>query len=198
MGYKIKEKCFPSGGNKYLLLKKVFWKPCISLFIYPFHYISKKNIVLIMQSVLQVLFLLILTIYSCSPKGSSPIKEKDTGFLFAEYLILKDGSYNLDSLDRNPISLLGSEGFLKRLYSTMNYPADARNNGISGTVLLQLSIDKQGHLVDLVLKESLSEECDKEAMQAVLHAAKARFQPAIKNGVPVFVKFDFPVRYRLE
>jgi len=142
-------------------------------------------------------FFIVLFILSCSPKAFVVDLEKDTGWKNTSYLTFSNGSYSQDSLDRNPVSTLGSEGFLKSLYSNVTYPVTARNAGISGIVVLELSIDEKGNLIDSIVKESLSPECDQEVLRAVRKACEAGFFPAIKDGKAVAVKFDFPFKFRL-
>jgi len=134
---------------------------------------------------------------SCSPKAFVVDLEKDTGFYEASYLVFSNGTYSQDTLDRNPVSTLGSEGFLKSLYSNARYPLAARNAGISGIVILELSIDEKGKLIDSYVKESLSPECDQEVLRSVRKTCETGFFPAIKDGKAVGVKFDFPFRFKL-
>ncbi|HEY5074240.1 MAG TPA: TonB family protein [Pyrinomonadaceae bacterium] len=69
------------------------------------------------------------------------------------------------------------------------YPQDAREKKIEGTVVLSMTIDHDGIPQNVQVKRSLSPSLDQSAVDAV---RKWRFEPAIKNGQPasMFVSFD--------
>jgi TonB family protein len=62
------------------------------------------------------------------------------------------------------------------------YPADAREKKIEGTVRLGFTIDHDGVPQNVVVKQSLYPSLDQAAIDAV---HKWRFEPAIKDGQPV-------------
>ncbi|MEK6336798.1 MAG: TonB family protein [Acidobacteriota bacterium] len=72
------------------------------------------------------------------------------------------------------------------------YPQDAREKGIEGTVQLGMTIDHQGLPQNIVVKRSVYPSIDQAAIEA---ARKMRFEPGIKNGEPasmvITVEFDF-------
>ncbi len=69
------------------------------------------------------------------------------------------------------------------------YPQDAREKKIEGTVALSMTIDHDGIPQNVQVKRSLSPSLDQSAVDAV---RKWRFEPAIKNGQPasMFVSID--------
>jgi TonB family protein len=69
------------------------------------------------------------------------------------------------------------------------YPQDAREKKIEGTVQLSMTIDHDGIPQNVQVKRSLSPSLDQSAVDAV---RKWRFEPAIKNGQPasMFVSID--------
>jgi len=69
------------------------------------------------------------------------------------------------------------------------YPQDAREKKIEGTVVLSMTIDHDGIPQNVQVKRSLSPSLDQSAVDAV---RKWRFEPAIKNGQPasMFVSID--------
>ena len=75
------------------------------------------------------------------------------------------------------------------------YPDLARRMGIAGTVVLEVSIDEEGKVMDAVVKQGLGYGCDESALESV---RKARFYPArADDGQPVAVKVQIPFHFRL-
>ncbi len=75
-----------------------------------------------------------------------------------------------------------------------NYPEDARKAGIMGKVILKVTILKTGEITHLEVLQSLREDLDRNAMEAV---KQWRFEPALKDGEPVSVFYHITVNFRL-
>lgn len=77
------------------------------------------------------------------------------------------------------------------------YPPDAREKKIEGTVLLTLTIDQEGLPQNIQVKRSVYPSLDQSAIEA---ARKLRFEPAMKDGQPVSqvisVEYHFNVESR--
>src|SRR5215510_5577674 len=65
------------------------------------------------------------------------------------------------------------------------YTDKARNNGIQGTVILQVVFRRYGLLTDIRVLRGLPDGLTENAIEA---AKKIRFQPAMKNGRPISVR----------
>jgi protein TonB len=96
---------------------------------------------------------------------------------------------------QNKISKLPvfSEGAIKKV---LTYPTIAQRSGIEGSVILELFIDREGVVQRVfILKETPPDRGFGEA------AAKAfqgqRCIPAEANGIPVAVRYRYPVRFAL-
>ena len=76
---------------------------------------------------------------------------------------------------------------------TVKYPEAARVKGITGNVLVQATVGANGALSGLKVNQSLSPECDSEALRAV--ALLPAWQPARRKGVPVPVAIVVPVPF---
>jgi protein TonB len=87
-----------------------------------------------------------------------------------------------------------SEGphFLKR--ELPKYPVLAREREKEGTVILRLSIDELGRLVDVSILRRAGSGFDEEAVRAVRNSS---FSPARKNGKPVSCWARLPIRFVL-
>ena len=74
------------------------------------------------------------------------------------------------------------------------YSEEARKAKYSGTVVLQLIVDAQGHARDIRVVRSLGLGLDEKAIEAV---NKWKFRPGYKNGAPVAVQATIEVNFRL-
>jgi len=75
------------------------------------------------------------------------------------------------------------------------YPLDAREKKIEGTVVLTLTVDHEGLPQNIQVKKSLYPSLDQSAVEA---ARKMRFEPAMKNGQPVSMWISVEMDFRAE
>lgn len=74
------------------------------------------------------------------------------------------------------------------------YPRIAREIGKEGTVILMVTIDERGRLVDVEVLKRAGSGFDEEAVRAVRESS---FRPAKRNGKPVTCKAHLPIRFVL-
>jgi periplasmic protein TonB len=74
------------------------------------------------------------------------------------------------------------------------YSEEARKAKYSGTVLLSVIVDQEGHARDIKILKSLGMGLDEKAMEAVL---KWKFKPGMKGGQAVNVRAQIEVNFRL-
>lgn len=75
------------------------------------------------------------------------------------------------------------------------YPRLARELGKEGVVLLLLTIDEHGRLIDVQVSKRAGSGFDEEALRAVKDST---FTPAKRNGRPVLCKASLPVHFVLK
>lgn len=75
------------------------------------------------------------------------------------------------------------------------YPRLAREFGKEGTVLLQVTIDEHGRLVDVEVIKRAGSGFDEEALRAVRNST---FHPARRNGRPVLCRAHLPILFQLK
>ncbi|HMT28348.1 MAG TPA: energy transducer TonB, partial [Bacteroidia bacterium] len=80
--------------------------------------------------------------------------------------------------------------------STIRYPSKALSNNISGTVYISFVVDTAGLVRNVQLIRGISQECDQEAIKAVLNMPK--WIPGSQNGNKVSVEMSLPVRFVLK
>ena len=75
------------------------------------------------------------------------------------------------------------------------YPEQARQQGVEGTVVLQLTVRADGSPSDVRVSRSSGHAALDEA--AIAHVRRARFSPALKDGKAVPLPMTFRVKFRL-
>ena len=88
----------------------------------------------------------------------------------------------------------GDEALMNFLTKEIQYPEVARNNGITGTVLIEFVVEKDGRVSNAKVKVPLFPECDKEAVRGVM--AMPKWKPGKNMGKPVRCFFQVPVTFR--
>ncbi|NUO02913.1 MAG: energy transducer TonB [Saprospiraceae bacterium] len=81
----------------------------------------------------------------------------------------------------------------------LRYPDIARQNGIEGTVVISLVIEKNGTIGDATIVRDIGGGCGEEALRVVqlMNKKKIRWSPGMVRGKPVRVQFYLPVKYKL-
>jgi periplasmic protein TonB len=76
-----------------------------------------------------------------------------------------------------------------------NYTELARKARITGIVIVQATVDKQGNVVDAKVLKGLPMGLDQEALNAI---KRWKFEPATLNGKPVDVYYNLTVNFTLQ
>lgn len=100
-----------------------------------------------------------------------------------------------DTVDEKP-SFPGGESAMKSfLKSNVKYPIVAQENGDQGCVFVQFIIEKDGSISDVKVDRGDAPSLYKEAMRVV--KAMPKWNPGKLKGIPVRVKNEVPVVFRL-
>ncbi len=84
----------------------------------------------------------------------------------------------------------------KYLKKSFRYPESALNNNIEGRVIVKFSINEDGSISDVHVIQSLSPDCDSEAVR--LYRNMPRWRPGMQNGKRVKVIFTQPLTFTLD
>ena len=76
-----------------------------------------------------------------------------------------------------------------------SFPAEAREKGIEGRIIIQFVINKNGKAVEPLIVQSVDPLLDKEAIRLINSMPK--WKPGEEKGEPVRVKFTMPINFRL-
>lgn len=79
---------------------------------------------------------------------------------------------------------------------SIRYPKDALKANVQGRVFVKFIVDKEGHVADVEVVQSLFPSLDAETVRAVrqLH----RFRPGLQDGLSVAVSFTLPIHYGID
>ena len=94
--------------------------------------------------------------------------------------------------DRAPVYPGGETAMGLFFLEHLNYPA-AKAAGISGTVLVNATVNEDGSITNPVVAQSLAPECDAEALRVV--GLLSGWQPAMRRGHPLPVLVQLPVPF---
>ncbi len=83
----------------------------------------------------------------------------------------------------------------KFLAANIQYPQQAVDAGIQGTVYVQFVIDSKGNITDTKILRGIGGGCDEEALRVV--KAMPLWHPGKQNGKPVRVLFNMAVIFKL-
>ena len=90
-------------------------------------------------------------------------------------------------------------GLLDYVNSRALYPAAAREQGISGMVVISFIVEKNGLINRPEIVRDPGGDLGLAALRSVVGMAReVRWRPAFKDGKPVRYKFNLPIRFRLE
>ena len=84
---------------------------------------------------------------------------------------------------------------MQYLAENVKYPASARQKKITGRVIIQFVVEKDGSITEAKVMKSVAPELDAEALRIVNSMPK--WNPGIKDGKPVRVRFKLPISFKL-
>jgi periplasmic protein TonB len=100
------------------------------------------------------------------------------------------------SLDINP-SFPGGELALKSfLERNIQYPEEAINDGVEGTIKVAFEINEKGELSAIKILNKIGAGCDEEAKRVLKMMPK--WNPGIYNGKPVSSRWEIPMSFKLK
>lgn len=109
----------------------------------------------------------------CFDEGGQPIK-------FSRFETMPKARYDINS----------------SLAKHIRYPDLARENNIEGRVVVRFRVDEQGDLQDITIMKGVSENINREAINAV--KAMHNWTPAIRDDKPTSMDFTLPITFKLE
>lgn len=90
----------------------------------------------------------------------------------------------------------GMPALMRFMAQNLQYPAQAREQGVQGRVVVEFVVETDGRLTGCRVLRSVSPELDREALR--LLSIMPRWEPGSKDGQPVRVRYTYPIAFRLE
>lgn len=89
---------------------------------------------------------------------------------------------------------------LNFMYSNIQYPWEARQQNIEGTVVTTFVIEKDSTISNIKLVKDIGGGCGESVLRVVnaMNAVGVRWVPGKMKGQPVRSQFNLPIRFRLE
>ncbi|MCX6173449.1 MAG: energy transducer TonB [Ignavibacteriales bacterium] len=85
-------------------------------------------------------------------------------------------------------------GGMQKIISQVVYPAEAKRNGVAGTVFVLAFVDENGSVRKTLLTKGIGGGCDEAALRAV---SASRFKPGKDKGRYAKVQIQIPVPFKL-
>ncbi|MFA4853498.1 MAG: energy transducer TonB [Bacteroidales bacterium] len=90
----------------------------------------------------------------------------------------------------------GEQAMYKWLSKKIKYPKNAKENEITGTVIITFVIEKNGSVSNVEILKGIGGGCEEEALRVIKLMPK--WKPGKQSGVPVRVQFNLPIIFTLE
>ena len=84
---------------------------------------------------------------------------------------------------------------LEFVYGKLEYPEEAKQAGISGTVIAQFIVDKKGQVQNPKIVRSIGGGTDEAVLKVIRQMPD--WVPGKQRGQPVNVQFNLPIRFQL-
>ncbi len=86
--------------------------------------------------------------------------------------------------------------FMEAIYKNIRYPENAREEGITGDVLIRFVVEKDGSISDITPLRGVCESIEQECMRVMKFMPE--WMPGMKNEKPVKVSYNLPIKFKLE
>lgn len=121
--------------------------------------------------------------------GKSAMPQSTTDTISAN-----DQSY-LAYTDTANLKTLSGRSVTKFLADNYNYPNEAFDNEISGTIYIHFIVEKDGTVSNVTIEKGLCKACDAEVIRVV---KRLRVHPVMIDGKAERIRFRVPIRLVLE
>ncbi len=93
----------------------------------------------------------------------------------------------------------GVSGMYNQLYSVINYPQEAREDSIQGTVIIEFDVFEDGSIGNYAaINDTLGYGLADAALEAVMTLSNRGFCPARENCTAVIFKYTLPIKFVLQ
>ena len=100
------------------------------------------------------------------------------------------------SVEQMPTFPGGDAALMRYISSRLQYPANAQDSRIQGTVVVQFVVTNTGRVGEAKVVRSVDRDLDREAIRVC--RSLPNFVPGRQNGQPVNVWYTLPVKFKLQ
>jgi periplasmic protein TonB len=108
----------------------------------------------------------------------------------------QDTIYESFNIDVQPFFHGGDEALTDYIQARIQYPKEAKNNGIEGTVYIRFVVTKNGTIGETQIMRTVDPNLEMEAIRVIRNLPK--WTPGKKDGKHVNVWFIIPVKFKLQ
>lgn len=105
-----------------------------------------------------------------------------------------DGPFTL--VEEMPSYPGGQDALFAYISTNLKYPQEAMDKGIQGTVIVAFVVERNGSISEVRTLRGIGGGCDEEAVRVV--QGMPDWTPGKQGGKAVRVRFNLPIRYRLQ
>ena len=133
-----------------------------------------------------------------STQGETILVRKDAADTY------DDGNHTVKRIaelnDTPPIFPGGEKEMLRFIYTNIKYPVEARSKGIYGEMTAQFTVEKDGSISNLKIKNDLGGGLKEEVLRVMklVQEMPEKWTPATKNGEVIRSTYELPFEYHLE
>ena len=86
------------------------------------------------------------------------------------------------------------------IFSNLQYPKEAKDQGLEGTVVTSFVVNTEGQLEDIAIDRSVHESLDKIVLKLMgsMNHMEAAWEPGQKDGEKVNVRMRLPIKFKLD
>ncbi len=108
----------------------------------------------------------------------------------------EDRVFYISEVENKPLFPGGEAEMYKWISSNIVYPLDAAEEGITGRVIVEFVIERDGSISDVIILRGRHPSLDNEAIRLV--KAMPVWIPGYFNGNTVRVKYTLPIKFKIE
>ena len=150
--------------------------------------ISKLSIIIFFVFSMNYVFAQVESVEHEAEKAPSIITNNDT-------LQINDSDYVFVFADEHPSFPGGDAARIKYFKDSIQYPKEAEEKGLEGSVYVTFVIEVDGSITHVRLLKGIGSGCDEEAIRATQDMPN--WIAAKKNGENVRAQFNIPIRFVL-
>ena len=131
--------------------------------------------------------------FACNPRKA---QEPEPAASEADVLSIQDDVISFQDVEVKPtFNGVDADEFARWVNSQLKYPEQAKQDGVTGRVTLEFTIETDGSVSDVKVLQGVREDLDSESVRVV--SASPKWEPGKHNGKPVKVTYRLPIVYQL-